>query len=397
MYDVPTTLEEYRIIYAKSIQDPEHFWAGKARELLHWYQDFQTIHTGNFSDGDNAWFLEGRLNASYNCIDRHALRDRHKIAIISEADEPGNERSITYGELLRDVSRLSYILKDMGVKKGDVVVIYLPNIPEALVAILACSRIGAVHSVVFMGFSAASLRDRILDARSKFIITTDEARRGGKTIATKVIVNEALLQCPLVSGCLVLRYTGSDVPWSPSRDLWWHEEAGKWPAYFPPESMSAEDPLFLLYTSGSTGKPKGLMHTTAGFLLGAAITTKYVFDLQESDRYFCAGDIGWITGHTYLVYGPLLLGSTTVIFEGTPSYPTFSRFWDIIDKHGITHFYAAPTALRILKRAGPSHITAPMKKLRVLGSIGEPIAPEVWKWYYETVGRGRAYIVDVSS
>lgn len=301
MYDIPTTLEEYRTIYAKSIQDPEHFWAGKARELLYWYQDFQTIHTGNFSDGDNAWFLEGRLNASYNCIDRHALRDRHKIAIISEADEPGNGRSITYGELLRDVSRLSYILKDMGVKKGDVVVIYLPNIPEALVAILACSRIGAVHSVVFMGFSAASLRDRILDARSKFIITTDEARRGGKTIATKVIVNEALLQCPLVSGCLVLRYTGSDVPWSPSRDFWWHEEAGKWPAYFPPKSMSAEDPLFLLYTSGSTGKPKGLMHTAAGFLLGAAITTKYVFDLQESDRYFCAGDIGWITGHTYLV------------------------------------------------------------------------------------------------
>ncbi|KAM3076789.1 acetyl-coenzyme A synthetase 2 [Clarireedia jacksonii] len=303
---------------------------------------------------------------------------------------------MTFGQLLREVSQLSHVLKDLGVQKGDIVAIYLPNIAEALVAMLACARIGAVHSVVFMGFSAASLRDRILDARSKLIITTDEARRGGKTIPTKVIVDEALLQCPQVHSCLVLKHTNSSIPWCSSRDFWWHEEARKWPAYYSPESMSAEDPLFILYTSGSTGKPKGLIHTTAGFLLGAMMTTQYVFDMQENDRHFCAGDVGWITGHTYLVYGPLLVGATTVIFEGTPAYPSFSRFWDIVDEHRVTHFYAAPTALRILKRAGDSHVTAPMKDLRVLGSIGEPIAPEVWKWYSEVVGRNRAAIVDVS-
>ncbi|KFY14106.1 hypothetical protein V492_02847 [Pseudogymnoascus sp. VKM F-4246] len=392
--NIPKSIEEYRVIYEKSIKDPESFWAVKARKLLDWERDFKTIHTGNFKDGDNAWFQEGRLNASYNCIDRHAIQDPNKVAVVFEADEVGNGRKITYGQLLHDTSRLSYVLKDLGVKKGEIVCIYLPNIYEALVAMLACSRIGAVHSVVFMGFSAAALRDRILDGRSKIVITADEGRRGGKAVPTKAIVNEALLQCPQVTSCLVLKHTGSSVPWCPTRDVWWHEEARQWPAYIAPESMSAEDPLFLLYTSGSTGKPKGLMHTTAGFLLGANITTKYVFDMQKTDVHFCAGDIGWITGHTYLVYGPLLVGATTVVFEGTPAYPTFSRYWDIAEEHRVTHFYAAPTALRILKRAGDSHIAAPMENLRVLGSIGEPIAPEVWKWYHETVGRKRAYIVD---
>ncbi|KAF4631710.1 hypothetical protein G7Y89_g6421 [Cudoniella acicularis] len=368
MNDIPQNLEEYRIIYAKSIQDPTTFWAKQARKLLDWYQDFQTPHSGTFLNGDNAWFLEGRLNASYNCIDRHALKDPNKVAIISEADEIGNGRKITFGELLRDVSRLSYILKDMGAKKGDIVVIYLPNIAEALVSMLACARIGVIHSVVFMGFSAASLADRILDAQCTIIITTDEARRGGKIIWTKAIVNEALLRCPGVKGCLVLKHTGSEIPWCPWRDFWWHDQARKWPAYYPPESMSAEDPLFLLYTSGFTGKPKGLMHTTAGFLVGAVITTKYVFDMQPTDKH------SW-----------------------TPSYPSFSRFWDIIDEHHVTHFYAAPTALRILKRAGSSHITVPRENLRVLGSIGEPIASEVWKWYFEEVGRGRANIVDTET
>ncbi|PQE28848.1 Acetyl-coenzyme A synthetase protein [Rutstroemia sp. NJR-2017a BBW] len=395
--DTPNSLDDYREIYRKSTEDPAAYWANKARQLLDWDHDFRTINSGNFCDGNTAWFLEGRINASYNCIDRHAHRNPNKIAIISEYDEVGKGRKITFGELLGEVSRLSHVLKDLGVQKGDIIAIYLPNIPEALVAMLACARIGAVHSVVFMGFSAASLRDRILDARSKLVITTDEARRGGKTIPTKAIVDEALLQCPLVKSCLVMKHTSSDIPWCSSRDLWWQEETQKWPAYYPPESMSAEDPLFILYTSGSTGKPKGLIHTTAGFLLGAMTTTQYVFDMQETDRHFCAGDVGWITGHTYLVYGPLLVGATTLIFEGTPAYPSFSRFWDIVDEHRVTHFYAAPTALRILKRAGDSHVTAPMKELRVLGSIGEPIAPEVWKWYSEIVGRNRATIVDTET
>ncbi|KFY18276.1 hypothetical protein V491_04815 [Pseudogymnoascus sp. VKM F-3775] len=320
--DIPKSIEEYRVIYEKSIKDPESFWAGKARKLLDWERDFKTIHTGNFKDGDNAWFQEGRLNASYNCIDRHAIQDPNKVAVVFEADEVDIGRKITYSQLLHDTSRLSFVLKDLGIRKGDIVCIYLPNIYEALVAMLACSRIGAVHSVVFMGFSAAALRDRILDGRSKIVITAGEGRRGGKAVPTKAIVNEALLQCPQATSCLVLKHTGSTVPWCPTRDVWWHEEAQQWPAYIAPESMSAE------------------------------------------------------------------------VFEGTPTYPSFSRYWDIVEEHRVTHFYAAPTALRILKRAGDSHITAPMENLRVLGSIGEPIAPEVWKWYHETVGRKRAYIVD---
>ena len=387
--------QDYQDLYKKSIDKPDEFWADKARELLDWYRDFHTTHIGSFAGGDNAWFVEGQLNASYNCVDRHAMVEPEKVAIIYESDEPGKGRKITYQALLQDVCRLSYVLRDMGISRGDTVAIYLPNIPEALVAMLACSRIGALHSVVFMGFSASALKDRILDARARVVITSDEAQRGGKIIHTKIIVNEALLQCPGVSSCLVLKHTGSDVPWSSARDVWWHEEVSRWPAYFPPEPMSAEAPLFLLYTSGSTGKPKGLMHTTAGYLLGAAVSTKLTFNMYRSDVFFCAGDVGWITGHTYLVYGPLLLGSTTIVYEGTPSYPSFSRFWDIVDQHDVTHFYAAPTALRLLKRAGPSYITAPMKALRVLGSIGEPIAPEVWNWYHSTVGRGRACVVDV--
>jgi acetyl-CoA synthetase len=282
----------------------------------------------------------------------------------------------------------------MGVRKGDTVAIYLPMIPEALVAILACIRIGAVHSVVFAGFSADSLRDRVIDAKSKVVITTDEGKRGGKLIGTKKIVDDALKQCPDVSHVLVYKRTGADIPWTAGRDLWWHEEVEKWPSYIAPEIVNSEHPLFLLYTSGSTGKPKGVMHTTAGYLLGAAMTGKYVFDIHHGDRYFCGGDVGWITGHTYVVYAPLLLGVTTVVFEGTPAYPNFSRYWDIIEKHGVTQFYVAPTALRLLKRAGDEHVKAQMKDLRVLGSVGEPIAAEVWKWYFEVVGKEEAHIVD---
>lgn len=367
-----------------------------ARDLLTWERDFQTVTAGSFENGDVSWFPEGRLNASYNCVDRHAFKDPDKIAIIYEADEPGKGRKISYGELLREVSKLAWTLKESGVKKGDTVALYLPMIPEALFAFLACSRIGAVHSVVFAGFSSDSLRDRIIDARSTFVITTDEGKRGGKVIGTKKIVDEALKQCPDVKNVLVYKRTGAEIPWTDKRDLWWHEEVDKYPNYFPPEVVNAEDPLFLLYTSGSTGKPKGVMHTTAGYLLGAAATGKYVFDIHDGDKFFCGGDVGWITGHTYVVYAPLLLGVATVVFEGTPAYPGFSRYWDIIEQYEVTQFYVAPTALRLLKRAGDEHVKAQMKHLRILGSVGEPIAAEVWKWYFDIVGKKEAHIVDVS-
>ena len=382
-------------MYKESIQEPEKFWGKLARELLTWERDFQTVHSGSFANGDNAWFLEGRLNASYNCVDRHAFKNPDKPAIIYEADESGDGRTITYGELLREVSKLSSVLKEMGVKKGDTVALYLPMIPEAVISFLACTRIGAVHSVIFAGFSSDSLRDRILDAQSKVIITTDEGKRGGKVIGTKKIVDEALKQCPGVSHCLVYKRTGADVPWTKGRDYWWHEEVDKFPAYIAPESMNSEDPLFLLYTSGSTGKPKGVMHTTGGYLLGAAATGKYVFDIHPDDVFFCGGDVGWITGHTYVVYAPLLLGVATVVFEGTPAYPNFSRYWDVVEKHNVSQFYVAPTALRLLKRAGDQHVKHQMKNLRVLGSVGEPIAAEVWKWYFEVVGKEEAHVVDV--
>ncbi|WPH04800.1 Hypothetical protein R9X50_00769600 [Acrodontium crateriforme] len=388
------SVHEYKELYQESITNPNQFWARQAREHLTWERDFQTVHTGSLLHGDNAWFTEGRLNASYNCVDRHAAKNPDKPAIIYEADERdgGEGRTITYGELLREVSKLSWVLKSMGVNKGDTVAIYMPMIPEALIAFLACVRIGAVHSVVFAGFSAGALRDRIIDAKSKVVITSDEGTRGGKIIHTKKIVDAALEGCPDVRS-LVFQRTYADVPWTYGRDLWWHEEAEKWPAYYAPESMSSEDPMFLLYTSGSTGKPKGLMHTTAGYLLGAAMSGKYTFDIHEKDVFFCGGDVGWITGHTYLVYAPLLLGIATVVYEGTPSYPNFSRYWEICQKHNVTHFYVAPTALRLLKRAGDDWVK-PMDSLRVLGSIGEPIAPEVWKWYHDIVGQKKAHIVD---
>ncbi|OJD31844.1 acetyl-coenzyme a synthetase [Diplodia corticola] len=387
-------LDHYKQLYKESIEKPHKFWGERARELLTWDRDFQTVHSGSFANGDNAWFLEGRLNASYNCVDRHAIATPDKPAIIYEADEYNEGRTITYSELLREVSKLAYVLKQMGVKKGDTVALYLPMIPEALISFLACSRIGAVHSVIFAGFSSDSLRDRIVDAKSKVIITTDEGRRGGKVIGTKKIVDEALRQCPDVSHCLVYKRTGSEVPWTQGRDYWWHEEVEKYPCYIAPEPMASEDPLFLLYTSGSTGKPKGVMHTTAGYLLGAAMTGKYVFDIHPSDVFFCGGDVGWITGHTYVVYAPLLLGVATVVFEGTPAYPDFSRYWDVVEKYGVTQFYVAPTALRLLKRAGDHHVKHQMKNLRVLGSVGEPIAAEVWKWYFEVVGKEESHIVD---
>ncbi|KAF4975210.1 hypothetical protein FZEAL_7967, partial [Fusarium zealandicum] len=387
------TMEDYEKQHKLSIQDPDTFWGKLARELLSWEADFHTVQRGSLAEGNIGWFLGGKLNASFNCVDRHALKNPDKIAIIHETDDGNGEHSITYGELLQQVSKVSWVLKDMGVRKGDTVAIYLPMIPEALVAMLACARIGAIHSVVFAGFSAGSLKDRILNAKSKVVITADEGQRGGKTIGIKKIVDEALTQCPGVQ-TLVYQRTGAHVSWDSERDHWWHEEVAKWPGYLPPEPMDAEDPLFLLYTSGSTGKPKGILHTTGGYLVGAAATGKYVFDIHDDDRHFCAGDVGWITGHTYVVYAPLLLGVPTVVFEGTPTYPGISRFWDIIEKHRITHFYVAPTALRLLKRAGSHPSDHDTESLRVLGSVGEPIAPEIWKWYHDTIGKGQCHVVD---
>lgn len=394
--------ETYQKLYKESIENPSKFFGEQALNTLSWSKKFdQTRYPespkDDFKNGDiPAWFVGGELNASYNAIDRWAIKNPNKPAIIYEADEVSEGRIITYGELLKDVSKLAQALTKLGVKKGDSVAVYLPMIPEALVTLLAIVRIGAVHSVVFAGFSSTSLKDRILDADSRIVITADESKRGGKTIETKKIVDDALKDCPNVRNVIVFERTGNlHVPFQKGRDLWWHEEVAKYGPYFPPVPVNSEDPLFLLYTSGSTGKPKGVQHNTAGYLLGALLTTKYTFDVHEEDIIFTAGDIGWITGHTYVVYGPLLNGATTVVFEGTPAYPNYSRYWEIVDKYKVNQFYVAPTALRLLKRAGTKHIEPyDLSSLRVLGSVGEPIAAEVWHWYNDNIGRGKAHIVD---
>ncbi|ANZ76230.1 BA75_02382T0 [Komagataella pastoris] len=398
--NIPGGWDEYLKLYNQSIENPAKFFGEKAKEFLSWATPFTDARypPGNgFQNGDSAaWFLNGELNASYNCVDRHALKNPDKPAIIYEADEPNQGRTVTYGELLKDVCRIAQVLTDLGVKKGDTVAVYLPMVPEAITTLLAIVRIGAIHSVVFAGFSAGSLRDRILDADSRIVITSDESLRGGKIIETKKIVDEALKSCPDVRNVLVFKRTGTPhLPWVEGRDLWWHEEIIKHVPYSPPVNVRSEDTSFLLYTSGSTGKPKGIQHSTAGYLLGALLTTKYVFDVQGDDILFTAGDVGWITGHSYVVYGPLLNGATTVVFEGTPAYPDYSRYWDIVDKHKVTQFYVAPTALRLLKRAGSKYVqNHDLSSIRVLGSVGEPIAAEVWEWYNEYVGRGKAHICD---
>ncbi|ODV63152.1 acetate--CoA ligase [Ascoidea rubescens DSM 1968] len=387
--------EEYKTLYNESIENPTEFYGRIARKELDWIKDFD-VTKYPLTGFNTSWFLNGEINASYNCVDRHAFKNPDKPAIVYEADEPGEGRIVTYGELLAEVSQLAQVLTELGVKKGDTVAVYLPMIPEAIATILAIVRIGAVHSVVFAGFSSGSLRDRINDADSRVVITTDESKRGGKSIETKKIVDEALKECPNVRNVIVVKRTGNkSVPFIEGRDVWYHEELPKYKTYTPPVPVNSEDTLFLLYTSGSTGKPKGIQHTTAGYLLNALLTTKYTFDVNQQDVFFTAGDIGWITGHTYVVYGPLAVGATTVVFEGTPAYPNFSRYWEIVDKYKVTQFYVAPTALRLLKRAGDHFIEKyDLSSLRVLGSVGEPIAAEVWEWYYEKIGRGRCTIQD---
>ncbi|OAQ29102.1 acetyl-coenzyme A synthetase [Linnemannia elongata AG-77] len=391
-----TSVEQYQKMHRQSIDQPEEFFGKLATELLSWSKPFHTVRHGGLDHGDIAWFLEGQLNASYNCVDRHAIATPDKVAMIYEADEPNQSENITYGDLLRKVSQLAGALRARGIRKGDTVAIYMPMIPEAVVAFLACARIGALHSVVFAGFSAEALRDRIKDANSRLVLTSDQGKRGGKTIETKRIVDEALKSCPSVETVIVCQRTGhSDVPMTPGRDVWWGDEVSRQPSYIAPEAMHSEDPLFLLYTSGSTGQPKGVMHTTAGYLLGAAATVKYVFDYHPGDIFACMADVGWITGHTYIVYGPLALGATTVLFESIPTYPTPSRYWELIAKHKVTQFYTAPTAIRALRRLGDSWVEGhDLSSLRVLGTVGEPINPEAWHWYNDKVGKGRCAIVD---
>lgn len=389
-------LESYQEMYKQSIEQPEEFFATQARDLLHWDRDFTKTTAGDLVNGDSHWFIGGQLNASYNCVDRWAYAHPNKPAVIYEADDEKDSAILTYNELLHEVCRTAGVLQSWGIKKGDNVAIYLPMNANAIVAMLAVARLGAVHSVIFAGFSSGSIRDRVNDAQCKALITCDEGKRGGKTINIKKLCDDALELCPSVTHVLVHQRTGSGaVAMKSGRDFWWHEEAANFPSYMPPVSVDAEDPLFLLYTSGSTGTPKGVVHTTGGYLLGAAMTTKYVFDVHPEDVVFTAGDVGWITGHTYALYGPLALGVPTVVFEGTPTYPDYGRLFQIIDKHKATHFYIAPTALRLLRKAGEAEIAKyDLLSLRTLGSVGEPISPDIWEWYNEKIGRGRCHISD---
>lgn len=386
---------QYQALYEESINSPATFWPRMATDFLHWLAPFDLVQDCQMATGDIRWFINGKLNVSHNCIDRHLPRRAQQIAILWEGDEPGLQRSITYQQLHDEVCKLANVLLSRGIKKGDRVCIYMPMVPEAAFAMLACTRIGAIHSVVFGGFSPESLKDRILDADCRMVITADEGVRGGKLIPLKANTDAAVIQCPNVSTVLVVRRTGNTVSWNNTRDLWYHAALASQSSVCPPAVMDSEDTLFILYTSGSTGKPKGVLHTTAGYLLHAAMTHKYVFDYQEGDIYWCAADVGWVTGHTYIVYGPLANGATTLMFEGVPTYPDYSRYWQIIDKYQVNQFYTAPTAIRALMAQGDTPVTRTSRQsLRILGTVGEPINPEAWKWYYHVVGDARCPVID---
>ena len=387
--------DQYLVMYEASIERPEEFWNQKADEFLTWIEPWNKLTESNFLTGEIKWFIGARLNASVNCIDRHLALRGDQTAIIWEGDEPDVEKHITYHELHEQVCRLANVLKSRGVNKGDRVCIYMPMVPEAAYAMLACTRIGAIHSVVFGGFSPQSLQDRILDSDCQTVITADEGLRGGRPVPLKQNTDTALEKCPGVHTVIVVRRTGGDVNWNEARDVWYHEATGEAATTCDPEPMDSEDPLFILYTSGSTGKPKGVLHTTGGYLLHAAMTHKYVFDYHDGDIYWCTADVGWVTGHSYIVYGPLANGATTLMFEGVPTYPDSSRCWQIVDKHKVNIFYTAPTALRALMGQGDEFVQNTSRKtLRLLGTVGEPINPEAWEWYYHVVGADRCPIVD---
>ena len=395
----PATADEakYKKMYAESVEDPEGFW-GKQAERISWFKKWDKVLEHDFPNGKHQWFLGGKLNASYNCLDRHLeTPTRDQIALIWEGDDPNQSKSLTYAELHREVCRFANVLKKNGVKKGDCVTVYLPMVLELPITMLACARIGAVHSVIFGGFSPDSIADRIEDAESTFMVTADEGMRGNRPIPLKANADAAMEKSDGIAKCIVVKRTGGDIVWKEGRDLWWHEEmdAGDISDQCPPEEMDAEDPLFILYTSGSTGKPKGVLHTTGGYLVYTSLSHEYVFDYQKGDIFWCTADIGWITGHSYILYGPLANGAVSVMFEGVPNYPDAGRFWDVCDKHKVNIFYTAPTALRALMREGNDPVTSrKLDTLRLLGTVGEPINPEAWMWYYNVVGKGRLPIVD---
>ena len=393
--DAHIDAEKYRAMYQRSVTDRDGFWSEQALKFLSWDKPWETLTSGDFGKGESRWFAGGKLNVSYNCIDRHLPQRADQTAFIWEGDNPAESKHITYAELGQQVCRLANALKARGVRKGDRVCIYMPMIPEAAYAMLACARIGAIHSVVFGGFSPEALKDRILDSDCQTLITADEGLRGGRAIPLKVNADKALEDCPNVHTCLVVRRTGADVAWRAGRDVWYHDATGNAAAECAPEPMDAEDPLFILYTSGSTGRPKGVLHTTAGYLLQAAMTFRYVFDYREGEVFWCTADVGWVTGHSYIVYGPLANGAISLMFEGVPTWPDAGRCWEVVDKHRVNTFYTAPTAIRALHAVGDEPVRRSSRaSLRLLGTVGEPINPEAWEWYYQVVGDSRCPIVD---
>ncbi len=387
--------EQYEAMYQRSIEDGDAFWAEQADKFIDWNEKWSTVSSASFEEGRVEWFQGAKLNVTTNCIDRHLENRADQTAIIWEGDDPADDLKITYQELSDKVCQLANGLRSRGVKKGDRICIYMPMIPEAAYAMLACARIGAIHSVVFGGFSPQSLQDRILDSDCRTVITADEGVRGGRPIPLKENTEQALANCPEVHTVVTVRRTGNNVTWQEDRDVWYDELTESQPTTAEPELMDSEDPLFILYTSGSTGKPKGVQHGTAGYLLHAAMTHKYVFDYHDGDIYWCTADVGWITGHSYIVYGPLANGATTLMFEGVPTYPDSSRFWQVVDKHQVNTFYTAPTALRQLMSQGDEFVTNTSRSsLKLLGTVGEPINPEAWEWYHRVVGDSRCPIVD---
>ena len=385
--------QEYKALYKESIENPDIFFKNLAQENITWIKDFDTTHNGEFSNAK--WFEGGKTNVSMNCLDRHLQNSGNKVALIWEGDNSNETKQFTFKELFEEVCKFANVLKSLGIKKGSRVCIYMPMIPEAAFAMLACARIGAIHSVVFGGFSPESLKDRILDASCEIVITADEGLRGSKKIPLKANVDEALEKCPDVKKTLVIKRTNSEIKWDKARDVWYEEIKDNVSNICEPEPMDSEDPLFVLYTSGSTGKPKGVLHTTAGYLLGAHVSFKYLFGIKDSDVYWCTADVGWITGHTYILYGPLSNGTTTLMFEGVPTYPSSSRCWEICDKYNVSVFYTAPTAIRALMAQGNEPVLKTSRKsLRVLGTVGEPINPEAWQWYFDIVGNSSCDVID---